>query len=79
MLEVEGTVHGRRVDLDVDVGLPDGARVKVTIDAASLTRQQKLAVFESVFGSCAGDPTFSQAVAEIEALRDSRPPRDVEL
>lgn len=79
MLEVEGVIHGRRVDLDADTGLPDGVRVRMKIDAPLLTKAEKLAVFESVFGSCAGDPTFAAAVAEAEALRHANLPRDVDL
>jgi hypothetical protein len=75
----EGTVRGRQVELDADSGLPDGARVRVILEASASTTPNKRERMAALFGICADDPTFTAALAEIERQRGRIPPRQVDI
>lgn len=77
-MQFHGTIHGSHIDLDQDTGLPPGTRVRVIIEPPELSAEQKRALFQSVFRSCADDPTFADAVAEAEAERHAQTPRPID-
>ena len=74
-----GVIKGRQIKLDRVTGLPDGARVQVRIKAPSRTLEERRRLAARLFGSCADDPTFGAAMAEIERYRHLSPPREVDF
>ena len=78
-LSLQGIVKGRQIELDRETGLPDGAHVHVTIVSPSPTCDERKRRLGELFGSCAADPTFAAAMAEIERQRQTIPPRSVDF
>lgn len=79
MLEVEGIIHGRRVDLNDATDLPDGARVRVVLQPLPPAGEEARRRFSTLFRACVDDPSFADAVEAAEAQRHALPPRDVDL
>ncbi len=78
-VSTEGVIKGRKIELDRETGLPEGARVRVLIEVPPKTIAQKRQLLASLAGSCKQDPTFAEAVLEIERQRSLSIPREVDL
>ena len=79
MAEYYGKVRGRQIELDEDPGLPPGTRVRVNVEPAPRSLEEKREAFRSVFGACKDDPSFADAVEQIVASRQDSPPRPFDL
>jgi hypothetical protein len=79
MAEYNGTVRGQQIELDEDPGLLPGTRVRIKLEPAPLSLEEKREAFRSVFGACKDDPSFADAVEQIVASRQDFPPRPFDL
>ncbi len=79
MLELEGTIHDGRLDISEAVDLPDGVRVRVTIEPLPPTVDEARRRFSELFRECVDDPAFADAVEEAVAQRQDNLPRDIDL
>ena len=70
-ITVSGVIHGRRIDLDKDASLPDGAPVVVRIEARDLSLKQREDLVVVTAGAWAGDPTLEVILEEIARTRTS--------
>ena len=70
-ITVSGVIHGRRIDLDKDASLPDGAPVVVRIEARDLTLKQREHLVLATAGAWAGDPSLEAILEEIARTRTS--------
>ena len=68
---VSGVIHGRRIDLDKDASLPDGAPVVVRIEPQDLSLKQREDLVSVTAGAWAGDPTLEAILEEIARARTS--------
>ena len=76
----EGIVKGKQIDLDRDSGLTSGTRVEVMVrPKLALSLAERKRKIEALCGSCADDPTFAAAVAEIVRDRKKHMPREIEF
>ncbi len=78
-VSVHGILNGRHIDLESETGLPGGTRVAVRIEPEPLNAEQRKQLAASLFGACADDPTFAEAVADVERGRQLSLPRHVNL
>lgn len=78
-VSAQGVIKGRQIKLDRETALPEGARVQVRIKMHPRPLEEKRRLAARLFGSCADDPTFAAAVAEIERQRHMSPSREVDF
>jgi hypothetical protein len=72
---LDGTVRGHSIDLDGETGIPDGTRVQVTVEAPSLSLEEKRAIIDRLAGVWANGAGIVEICKEIEAERQTRMPR----
>ena len=61
--EIAGTVHGRTIEVDGDLGLPDGQRVTVVLKPPRPTPEEAAAIIQSLAGAWAGEgPEFDEYI-----------------
>ncbi|MCZ7645323.1 MAG: hypothetical protein M5U26_08565 [Planctomycetota bacterium] len=75
----EGTIKGRRIELDAAPGLPEGTRVRVEFETQDLSLAEKRKLFESLIGSCRDDPSFKKAVEETVRRRGEDLGREIDF
>jgi hypothetical protein len=68
-IQVGGIITGRRIELERDLGLPDGTHVNVTVAADTLTVDEKRKLVSKLCGAWAADPTIGPIFEEIERNR----------
>ena len=70
MIEADGVIHGKTIELAIDPGLKDGQRVLVQVmvrPVADLDAQR--AALMRVAGSMADDPEFDAIMEEVQRSR----------
>jgi hypothetical protein len=61
--EITGTVHGRVIEVDSDLGLPDGQRVTVVLKLPRPTPDEAKAIIASLAGAWADEgPEFDEYI-----------------
>jgi len=70
-----GTVHGRRIDLDSEAPIADGAPVTVHLEPRRLTEEERRAIISATAGSWRGDPSIDTVFTEIAQRRRDTAPR----
>jgi len=73
---LNGVVHGKRIDLDAEPPVPDGAAVIVRIERKPLTKDEKRHLLAATAGAWATDPSLATVFAEIEQRRRDAMPRE---
>ena len=76
-ITVSGVIHGRRIDLDKEASLPDGASVLVRIEPQELSLQERRDLVEATAGAWAGDSSIDVLLDEIEQGRRNNAQRAV--
>jgi len=79
MMQVQGVVHGKQIELTRETGLPQGAVVMVNIQTLPLTIEQKRQLADSLCGVWQNDPSIPAVFAEIERQRAQAVPRKVDF
>lgn len=74
-ITLNGVVHGKRIDLEAEPQIPDGARVMVRIETRKLTADEKRRIIAATSGAWAGDPSIEPIFAELEKRRRETVPR----
>jgi hypothetical protein len=75
---MQGTIRGKSIELDSDIGLPTGSRVTLRIERApTLSTEGRLQRLLKLFRELGRDEGFVKALAEIEKHRSG--PREVNL
>ena len=70
-ITVSGVVHGRRIDLDEEASLPNGAPVVVHIETRELSLEERRNIVVGTAGTWADDPSLDGVFDEI--ARGRRP------
>jgi len=73
---LNGVVHGKRIDLDTEPLVPDGAAVIVRIERRPLTTDEKRRLLAATAGAWVTDPSLATGFAEIEQRRRDAAPRE---
>ena len=61
--EISGTVHGRVIEVDSDLGLPDGQRVTVVLKPPRPTPEEAKAIIQRLAGAWADEgPEFDEYI-----------------
>ncbi len=68
-ITVNGTIHGRRIDLDQEARLPNGAPVVVHIETRDLSVEERRNLVLATAGSWADDPSLDGILEEIVRRR----------
>jgi hypothetical protein len=76
-INVRGVIHGRRIELESEPGLPPGVPVLVRIEPQLLSLEEKRQLLDDLCGAWARDPTIEPIFAEIEQERRQATPREV--
>lgn len=76
---IRGTVHGRRIEVDEDLGVPDGQQVEIQVKAIPETRTWGEGILRTA-GALADDPHWDAIMDEIYQARkvERRPQPDDE-
>ncbi len=74
--QIQGVVHGRSIELDEDLGIPDGQRVSVQVRAAAPSRTWGEGILRSA-GIAADVPGFDEAFAQVQRDREQAAFRDI--
>jgi hypothetical protein len=79
-ITLSGIAHGKRIDLDTEAPVPDGAPVVVRIEPRRRTAEEKRRAVIATAGSWADDASLEAVFAEIARRRRDTTPRarDVE-
>ena len=79
VLHADGIVHGRRIDLESDIGLPDGARVNVQIQTSWSRLDESRRLIASLCGAWRDDPSIEGVFADVARGREASRLRDVDF
>ena len=75
---IEGTIHGKRIDLDRETDIAPGVRVTVKIEWQSpLPLEQRNELLRRLCGAWASDPTINGVFEEIERERHAEIPGEI--
>ena len=77
ILRLQGIVKGKRIELERETGLPSGSAVVVRVEPKRLPLEEKRRLVDILCGIWADDNSLTALFAEIEKLRDTTPPREV--
>ena len=75
--KVSGVIHGRRIDLERAVGLPDGAPVLVEIEPGEVSAAERHALVTATAGAWAGDASLAPLFAEVLQRREENSERSL--
>lgn len=75
VLQMQGTVRGKQIELEDDTGLPSGSIVTVNIQPRPLLLEEKRRLLLLLCGAWAGDSSIPSIFAEIERQRAVSAPR----
>ena len=76
---VNGVVHGRHIDLEAEVPVPDGASVIAHLKPRRLTTDERRRAIAATAGSWADDPSLEAVFTEIARRRHEIVPREAGL
>lgn len=79
VLRINGVVHGRRVELERETGLPDGANVTVSIESDPLPLKERRRRMRALCGAWSADESLHAVFAELAHERSVRAPREIDL
>jgi hypothetical protein len=74
---LHGVIHGKRIELEEETGLPSGSAVIVDIQPKPLSLEEKQRLADTLCGTWATDPSLKPIFDEIERQRTLTAPRDV--
>lgn len=74
-ITLNGIVHGRRIDLDSEAPIPDGAPVSVHLEPRRLTAEERRQIVIATAGSWEDDASLDAVFAEIARRRRDTVPR----
>jgi len=75
-ITLSGVIHGRRIELDAEPAMPDGASVTVKIDERVLATAEKRRRVLATAGAWATDPSIERVFEELAGRRREARPRD---
>ena len=78
-ITLSGIVHGRRIDLDAEAPVPDGAAVTVRLEPRRLTAHERRQIVIATAGSWREDTSLDTIFAEIAQRRRETAPRQSSL
>jgi len=79
VLSLTGTIRGRHIELDGDTNLPEGAPVKVRIEAEVSSLDERRRKIGDLCGAWGTDDSLGAIFDEIEQERRSRGSREIDL
>lgn len=75
---LQGTIHGRHIELDRDAGMPDGSRVKLRLEPMRvMSDAERLQRLLTLFREMGEDERLVNALDEV--VRQRSVPREVDL
>ena len=79
IVQLEGIVKGKQIELEHETGLPFGSNVIVKLEPKSLTIKEKQQLVDVLCGAWADDLSLKPIFEEIEQQRSEISPREVEF
>lgn len=79
MIQIQGVIKGRQIELEREPELPSGSLVMVQIHPKPLTLAEKRQLAHSLCGAWSDDPTIGPIFDEIDRRRSQSPTREVDL
>ncbi len=79
LTQVSGTINGKNIELEREIGLPFGAKVIVRITPKRLLLEEKRKLIRQLCGTWTNDLTLPIVFTEIEMGRLNALPRDIHL
>ncbi len=76
-ITTSGVIHGRRIDLDREVKLPDGSPVVIRIEPQELTLEERQNLVRATAGAWADDSSTDAIFAALVRERCADEGRDV--
>ncbi len=73
---IQGVIHGRTIELDEDLGIPDGQRVMIQVQSAAPSRIWGEGILRSA-GIAEDVPGFDEAFAQVQRDREQATIRDI--
>jgi hypothetical protein len=77
LMQMQGIIRGRRIELEREPELPTGSVVLVQIQPKPLTLEEKRRLADALCGAWADDPSIPSVFEEIERQRMVTVPREV--
>jgi len=77
VLQIRGTIEGKRIELERETGLPPGSSVMVKIEPKPLDLEEKRHLVDLLCGAWAEDSSLKVIFTEIEQRRAMTLPREV--
>ena len=78
VVQLQGIVKGKQIELESETGLPSGSVVVVRVEPKRLLLEEKRRLVDILFGAWIDDDgSLKTLFAEIERSRDITPPREV--
>ena len=78
-ITLSGIVHGRRIDLDAEAPVPDGAPVTVRLEPRPLSAEERRRIVMATAGAWRDDASLDGIFAEIARRRRETAPRESSL
>ena len=78
-INVKGVMHGRRIELDSDPGLPDGAPVEVEISCKPASPEERRRQMKAYWGIWKDDEAIGQIFESIASERVQSRPRSTDF
>jgi hypothetical protein len=78
-IRAHGKMHGKRIDLEEDPGLPDGASVEIIIEAPSVSSEQRRQRLADLAGVWADDASLDKIFDEIISDRLKASQRSIDF
>lgn len=79
VVQLSGVIHGRSIELERDVGLPDGCEVRVRIESQRLSLEERRKRVRALCGAWRTDETLEEIFAAISRERLQRGQRTVSV
>ena len=77
LVQMQGVIKGKQIELERETGLPSGSTVVVNIQPTSLTLEDRRQLVDLLCGAWADDASLRPIFAEIERQRTMTTPREV--
>lgn len=77
LVQIQGVIRGKQIELERETGLPSGSTVVVRIEPKRVPLEERRRLVDMLCGAWANDTSLKSIFEEIEQLRTIALPREV--